>query len=88
MVWNPFTIDTDGSGTKTVAPTMFLTYGVKHLKIWTLAKDEVGGGDRGEEGEWRALKALLQWGAVGGEARSPAVSGGQGGGRGRREAES
>ena len=61
-MWNPFTIDTDGSGAKTVAPTMFLTYGVKHLKIWTLAKDDVSGGDRGEEGEWRALKALLQWG--------------------------
>ena len=75
MVWNPFTIDTDGSGAKTVAPTMFLTYGVKHLKIWTLAKDDVSGGDRGEEGEWRALKALLHRGAGGGET---AASGGKG----------
>lgn len=41
VVWNPFTIDTDSSGVRVVAPTMFVTYGVKHLKIWTLAKDEV-----------------------------------------------
>ena len=49
VVWNPFTIDTDGSGVRIVAPTMFVTYGVKHMKIWTLAKDEVrcAGGSEG-----------------------------------------
>lgn len=41
VVWNPYTFDMDSSGVRTVAPTMFITYGVKHLKIWTLAKDEV-----------------------------------------------
>ncbi len=36
-VWNPFTIDAAG----VVAPAMFVTYGVKHLKIWTLVNDAV-----------------------------------------------
>ena len=37
VVWNTFTIDSNNY----VAPSMFITYGVKHIKIWTLAKDEV-----------------------------------------------
>ena len=83
MVWNPFTIDTDGSGVKTVAPTMFLTYGVKHLKIWTLAKDEVGGGD--SEGGGGRVEGTEGPAAPGGRWWRDCCQWGDGGGRGCRQ---
>ena len=87
VVWNPFTIDTDGSGTKTVAPTMFLTYGVKHLKIWTLAKDEVSCGDHPGTGGWGGREQGTEGPAAtrGGRGET-AASAGQGVSRHEREA--
>ena len=48
VVWNNFLTDKDAEGNAVVLPTMFCTYGVKHLKFWTQGFDDVsGGGPRG-----------------------------------------
>ncbi|KAG2450199.1 hypothetical protein HYH02_000301 [Chlamydomonas schloesseri] len=35
VVWNNWVKDRDGEGREFIAPSMFVTYGVKHLKFWT-----------------------------------------------------
>jgi hypothetical protein len=42
-VWNNFLRDKDGEGNEVIPPSMFVTYGVKHMKIWTLGRDTVSG---------------------------------------------
>lgn len=42
MVWNPFRVHYDEQKVARPAPEQFVTYGVKHMKIWTLAVDEEG----------------------------------------------
>ncbi|KAK9824333.1 hypothetical protein WJX72_009517 [[Myrmecia] bisecta] len=40
VVWNPYTFEKDAAGGLLPAPRMFVSYGVKHLKIWQLTKLE------------------------------------------------
>lgn len=42
-VWNNFLRDKDAEGNEVIPPSMFVTYGVKHMKIWTLGRDTVSG---------------------------------------------
>ncbi len=46
VVWNNWVKDRDGEGREYIAPSMFVTYGVKHLKFWTQEFNEVGRGSR------------------------------------------
>lgn len=41
VVWNNWIKDRDGEGREFIAPSMFVTYGVKHLKFWTQEFNEV-----------------------------------------------
>ncbi len=41
VAWNNFLKDRDGEGREVIPPYMFVTYGVKHLKFWTLELDDV-----------------------------------------------
>ncbi|KAG2499991.1 hypothetical protein HYH03_002273 [Edaphochlamys debaryana] len=40
VAWNNFMKDRDGEGREVIAPSMFVTYGVKHLKFWQQEWDD------------------------------------------------
>lgn len=42
VVWNNWIKERDAHGNEIVVPSMFVTFGVKHMKLWQLGRDSVG----------------------------------------------
>lgn len=43
MEWNNFLREKDAAGNEVIVPSMFVTYGKKHMKLWMLARDPKSG---------------------------------------------
>ena len=39
-IWNNFLTEVNDLGENIIPPRQFITYGVKHLKIWTLGQEQ------------------------------------------------